>query len=96
MVRRMFWTGVVLLGLGLAAGWSVRRHRAIAWDCDPTCRPVAGSTWRTISDAATVSIALGAVLAAAAFLMIMLRRPRAAERDADSPSSAALHDKGSP
>ncbi|MFF7361502.1 hypothetical protein [Streptomyces sp. NPDC008125] len=91
----MFWTGVLLLGLGLAAGWSARRHRAIAWECDPMCRPATSATWRAISDAATVSVALGAVLAAAAFLMIMLRRPRT-EPDSGSPQSTAPHDKGSP
>lgn len=76
LVRRMFWAGVLFFGLGLAASWSARRHRATSWDCDPTCRPSTSTTWEAIADTALVSIVFGPVLAVTAFLMIMLRRPR--------------------
>ncbi|MFE0421442.1 hypothetical protein [Streptomyces sp. NPDC058953] len=75
-VRRMFWSGVLLFGLGLAAGWSERRHSASAWECDPTCRPATSTTWEVIEIAALTALVLGPLLAVSAFLMIMLRRPR--------------------
>ncbi|WP_327118896.1 hypothetical protein OG206_22550 [Streptomyces sp. NBC_01341] len=92
VVRRMFWAGVLLLGFGLAAGWSARRHRATSWDCDPTCRPATGATWRTVSDAALVSVVLGTALATAAFLMIMLRSPRS---EPDTGGRQPPHEGGS-
>ncbi|MCX5399654.1 hypothetical protein [Streptomyces sp. NBC_00102] len=95
VVRRMFWAGVLLLGLGLAVGWAAKGHRASAWECDPTCRPATSTTWRAVSDGAMVSVVLGATLAAAAFLMIMLRRPRAAP-DTGSQQSAVTRDDGGP
>ncbi|WP_371621535.1 hypothetical protein OG245_00445 [Streptomyces sp. NBC_01116] len=84
LVRRMFWCGVLFFGLGLAAGWSARSHHATSWDCDPTCRSSTSTAWETVADAALVSILLGTALAVAAFLMIMLRRPRSLP-DTDKP-----------
>ncbi|MDQ0988288.1 hypothetical protein [Streptomyces sp. V2I9] len=81
VVRRMFWAGILFFGLGLAAGWSARSHRATSWDCDPTCRPSPDATWDAIADTALVSVVLGTALAVAAFLMIMLRRPRSLPDD---------------
>lgn len=84
LVRRMFWCGVLFFGLGLAIGWSARSHHATSWDCDPTCRSSTSTAWETVADAALVSILLGTALAVAAFLMIMLRRPRSLP-DTDKP-----------
>ncbi|MCX4967449.1 hypothetical protein OHA98_22345 [Streptomyces sp. NBC_00654] len=74
--RRMFWSGVSLFGLGLAAGWSATGRWATSWDCDPTCRPGTSTTWHVIEFTALAVIVLGTALAVSAFLMIMLRRPR--------------------
>ncbi|WP_328719491.1 hypothetical protein OHT52_08325 [Streptomyces sp. NBC_00247] len=95
VVRRIFWAGVLLFGLGLTAGWSAKGHRATAWECDPVCRPATSATWRAVSDTAMVSVVLGTALAVAAFLMIMLRRPRA-EPDTGSQRSAVTRDDGGP
>ncbi|QDY77372.1 hypothetical protein [Streptomyces qinzhouensis] len=76
LVRRMFWSGIVLFGLGLAAGWSERRHSANSWECDPTCRLTTSTGWEAVEIASLTAMVLGPALAVTAFLMIMLRRPR--------------------
>ncbi|MGI5358834.1 hypothetical protein ACQI4E_26460 [Streptomyces sp. CA-252508] len=72
--RRMFWSGIVLFLVGLAALGAARTDGATTWRCDPRCRPVTG-TRESVEVAGAVVAGLGGLLRAAAVLMATLRRP---------------------
>ncbi|WEH38669.1 hypothetical protein [Streptomyces sp. AM 2-1-1] len=74
--RRMVWCGLLLFVLGLAGLAGSRSDGAISWECEPACRRVESGLWNTVGTAGALSAVTGVVLVAAAFLMIMLRRPR--------------------
>ncbi|MEV5675739.1 hypothetical protein AB0L68_06545 [Streptomyces sp. NPDC052164] len=74
--RRMFWSGILLLLLGLVSTWAVTRHSANSWECDPSCRLSTSTTWEAAEWVGAAFALLGCVLAVASFLMIMWRRPR--------------------
>lgn len=80
--RWMVWCGILLLALGLAGIASSQSDGAMSWECEPTCRRVENSLWTTVELAGALGAGAGAVLLVAAFLMVMLRRPRSeAEND---------------
>ncbi|WP_405718197.1 hypothetical protein [Streptomyces sp. NBC_00046] len=74
--RRMVWCGILLFVLGLAAIAGSHSDGAISWECDPTCRRTESELWNAVELVGVVSAGLGSVLLVAAFLMVMLRRPR--------------------
>lgn len=73
--RRMFWSGLALLLLGLAALAAARTDGAQEWVCNPGCHPAANTTWEIIRTLGAVGTGLGALLWATAVLMATLRRP---------------------
>ncbi|MEV7728670.1 hypothetical protein AB0P15_28575 [Streptomyces sp. NPDC087917] len=73
--RGMFWSGIALLLLGLAALAAARTGGAPSWVCDPGCRPTKSAVWESARTLGAVAAGLGASLWAAAVLMVTLRRP---------------------
>ncbi|MFD5871631.1 hypothetical protein [Streptomyces sp. NPDC060322] len=74
--RRMVWCGILLFVLGLAGVAYSHSDGAMSWECEPTCRRVESGLWNTVGMAGALSAVTGLVLLVAAFLMVMLRRPR--------------------
>ncbi|MFI5739163.1 hypothetical protein ACIA9I_12410 [Streptomyces anulatus] len=80
--RTMAWSGILLLAAGLAGIASSQSDGAMSWECEPTCRRAESDLWTTVELAGALGAGAGAALLAAAFLMVMLRRPRSeAESD---------------
>lgn len=78
--RWMFWSGIVLLLLGLAALVAARADGARPWVCDPDCRPAESTAWEIVRTLGAAGAGLGALLVAVAVLMATLRRPLAPAR----------------
>lgn len=74
--RWMVWCGILLFVLGLAGVAGSHSDGAMSWECEPTCRRVESGLWTTVGMAGALSAVAGLVLLVAAFLMVMLRRPR--------------------
>lgn len=70
----MFWSGIVLLLLGLAALAVARTGVARSWVCDPGCHLAESTAWEIIRTLGPVGAGLGALLWATAVLMATLRR----------------------
>ncbi|MCX5201628.1 hypothetical protein OG897_09215 [Streptomyces sp. NBC_00237] len=75
--RRTFWSGIVLLLLGLAALVAARTDGARPRVCDPGCRPAESTAWEIVRTLGAAGAGLGALLGAVAVLMVTLRRPPA-------------------
>ncbi|MDX3538930.1 hypothetical protein PV721_32250 [Streptomyces sp. MB09-01] len=73
--RSMFWSGIALLLLGLAALAAARTGDTRSWVCDPGCHPTESTAWEITRTLGAVGAALGALLWAVAVLMATLRRP---------------------
>ncbi|WP_393053892.1 hypothetical protein [Streptomyces sp. LN549] len=74
--RRMVWCGILLFVLGLVGVAGSQSDGAMSWECESTCRRVESGLWNTVEMAGALSAGTGVVLLVAAFLMVMLRRPR--------------------
>ncbi|MEV7401959.1 hypothetical protein AB0N93_16405 [Streptomyces sp. NPDC091267] len=74
--RWMLWCGIVLFVLGLAGVAGSHSDGAMSFECEPTCRRVESGLWNIVGTAGALSAVTGLVLLVAAFLMVMLRRPR--------------------
>ncbi len=89
--RWMFWSGVALLLLGLAALAVARTGGSRSWVCDPGCRLTESAAWEIAGTLGAVGAALGSLLCAVVVLMATLRRPPtpppSGDLSADSSSS---------
>ncbi|TXS43728.1 hypothetical protein EAO72_11335 [Streptomyces sp. or43] len=74
--RWMVWCGILLFVLGLAGLAGSHSDGAMSWACEPTCRRVRSGLWNSVGTAGALSTVTGVALLVAAFLMVMLRRPR--------------------
>jgi hypothetical protein len=84
----MFWSGILLLLLGLAALAAARTDGARSWVCDPDCRQAESTAWEIVRTLGAVGAGLGALLVPGAVLMATLRRPPAPSRSS-SPSTGS-------
>lgn len=87
--RRMFWSGIALLLLGLSALAAARTDGARPWVCDPGCRPAENTAWEIVRMLGAVGAGLGALLGAVAVLMATLRRPPAPPLSSDSSAGSS-------
>ncbi|MEU3465914.1 hypothetical protein ABZ721_39000 [Streptomyces sp. NPDC006733] len=71
----MFWSGIALLLLGLAALAAARMGGGRSWVCDPGCHLAESAAWEIARTLGAVGAGLGALLSAVAVLMATLRRP---------------------
>lgn len=88
----MFWSGIVLLLLGLTALAAARTDGAHSWVCDPGCHPAGNAAWEIVRTLGAVGAGLGALLGAVAVLMATLRRAPAPQLSSDP--SARSSDAG--
>lgn len=74
--RWMVRCGIPFFVLGLAGVAGAHSDGAMSWTCESTCRRVESGLWNSVGTAGALSTVTGVVLLVAAFLMVMLRRPR--------------------